>query len=177
MLCALKAQVRLVADQGERVLPLEQLYRNDGIDYLTKRRDEIVADLLLPAASDADRCRASFWKLRRRGSIDFAVLSAAAAVWLREDGAVGEARIFLGAVASRPLAVEAAAEALQGRKLEPEAIAEAARLARKAATPMDNTDFLAAWRGVMVERYAEAALREIAGLPFDRPLLHHPLIP
>ncbi len=33
---------------------------------------------------------------------------------------------------------------------------------------MDNTDFLTQWRGVMVERYVEAALREIAGLPQQR---------
>jgi hypothetical protein len=29
---------------------------------------------------------------------------------------------------------------------------------------MDNTDFQTQWRGIMVQRYAEAALRDVAGM-------------
>jgi CO/xanthine dehydrogenase FAD-binding subunit len=159
-----------------RILRIEDLFRNDGIDYLGKRPEEILTAIRLPAESAAGRCGSAFWKLRRRGSIDFAVLSAAAAVWLDRDGTVSDARLYLGAVASRPLAVEEATRVLVGSRLDHETIAEAARLARKAATPMDNTDYLAQWRGVMVERYSEAALREAAGLPVAiAPPPHPPL--
>jgi len=176
ILCALKASVVLHGPEGERTLPIEELFRNDGIDYLGKRPEEILAAIRLPAESAAGRCGSAFWKLRRRGSIDFAVLSAAAALWLDAQGTVSEARLYLGAVASRPLAVEEASRALVGRPIDESTIAEAARLARKAATPMDNTDFLAQWRGLMVERYAEAALREAAGLPVAiAPPPHPPL--
>jgi|HubBroStandDraft_3_1064219.scaffolds.fasta_scaffold25066_2 4-hydroxybenzoyl-CoA reductase subunit beta len=168
MLCALDARVRLVSAASERVVPIAALYRDDGIDYLAKRPDEIVADLLLPAASDAAACRTAFWKLRRRGSIDFAVLSAAVALWSDSAGRVSRARIFLGAVGSQPVAAEEAAALLAGQPLSPESAAAAGRLARKAATPMDNTDFQAQWRGAMVARYAEAALREAGGLPAER---------
>jgi 4-hydroxybenzoyl-CoA reductase subunit beta len=164
MLCALGARLRLLSADGERVLPITELYRDHGIDYLAKQPDEVVADVLLPTASDSDHCRSSFWKLRRRGSIDFAVFSVAAAVWTDARGVVSDARIFLGAVGSQPVAVEAAAEILRGRSLTEERIAEIAQLARKLATPMDNTDFKAQWRGLMAARYTEAALREIAGL-------------
>ncbi len=174
MLCALGAEVRLLSTAGERTLPIADLYRDDGIDYLGKRREEILTEIVLPAAADSSRCRASFWKLRRRGSIDFAVLSVAAAVWAEPDGRVRRARVFLGAVASRPLPVPAAEEALAGRPLTEETIAAAAAAARKAATPFDNTDFPAHWRGVMTERYTEAALREIAGLAAAIPAPHHP---
>jgi 4-hydroxybenzoyl-CoA reductase subunit beta len=164
MLAALGARVRLVSAEGERTIPVEALYRDDGIDYLAKRPDEIVAAILLPAEADAERCRSSFWKLRRRGSIDFAVVSAAVALWTGPSGEVEQARIALGAVASYPVRVGEAEELLAGKPLTPQTIREAARLARKAATPMDNTDFQAQWRGAMVERYTEAALREAAGL-------------
>jgi len=175
MLCALGARVLLRAHDGERVVPLEELYRDDGIDYLNKRREEILCAVLLPAEAAAEHCAGSFWKLRRRGAIDFAVVSAAAAAWFDAGGAVERLRLVLGAVASRPLRVVAAEELLAGRRLDEEAVAEAARLARKAATPMDNTDFQAQWRGLMVERYAAAALRQAAGLePGIRPP-HHPL--
>jgi 4-hydroxybenzoyl-CoA reductase subunit beta len=165
---ALGARVRLAAASDERALPLEALYQDDGIDYLGRRPGEILTEVLLPAASDAASCRAAFWKLRRRGSIDFAVLSVAAAVWTDPGGTVERARIFLGAVASAPVAARAAAAALVGRPLTADAIREAARLCREVATPMDNTDFQAQWRNLMVERYAEAALREVAGLPQER---------
>jgi 4-hydroxybenzoyl-CoA reductase subunit beta len=168
MLAALGARVRLVSAAGERMLALADLYRDDGIDYLAKAPGELVADVRLPAASDAGRCRSAFWKLRRRGSIDFAVLSVAAAVWLDGGGVVEDARVYLGAVASYPVAAARCVEKLVGRKLDAEAIAEAAAVARRHATPMDNTDFQAQWRGAVVGKYVEAALRECAGLPAER---------
>jgi 4-hydroxybenzoyl-CoA reductase subunit beta len=164
MLCALGARVRLQSAAGEREIPLAALYDNDGIAYLTKQPTEIVSAIIVPAAARADRCRTAFWKLRRRGSIDFAVLSSSVALWLDGDEVVTEARIYLGAVASQPLLAAAASEFLVGKRLEPEALRQAAELARKPATPFDNTDFQAQWRGQMVARYTEAALREAAGL-------------
>src|SRR5262245_24279466 len=168
MACALGAGVKLVSTQGERMIPVENLYKDDGIEYLAKRPDEILTALHLPAEAAAGRCRAAFWKLRRRGSIDFAVLSVAAAVWTDPAGIIERARIYLGAVASYPLPAQEATDFLIGKQLNEETIAEAAKLARKVATPMDNTDFQTQWRGVMVQRYAEAALREVAGMDAGR---------
>jgi len=171
MLAALGARVRLVSAEDERVIPLVDLYKNDGIEYLAKRPEEVLAEIFVPEQSDARHCRSAFWKLRRRGSIDFAVLSVGAAVWLDGEGPdapVTDARIFLGAVASYPAPAKKTAAALVGRPLDAESIAEAAAVARKHATPMDNTDFQAQWRGAVVGKYVEAALRDCAGLPVDR---------
>jgi 4-hydroxybenzoyl-CoA reductase subunit beta len=182
MLCALGAAVRLVSARGERVLPVADLYRDDGIDYLARRPDEILTEIEVPAEAAQGPCRAAFWKLRRRGSIDFAVLSVAAAVWTDEAGVVSRARLYLGAVGSAPVAATAAAELLVGQPLaalagDQELLAAAGRLARKAATPFDNTDFQAQWRGVMAARYTEAALRELAGGERQRLAPRHPLPP
>jgi len=168
MLCALGAGVRLVSTGGDRVIPVENLYKDDGIDYLAKRPEEIVAGVLLTQESEAGRCRSAFWKLRRRGSIDFAVLSSAVALWTDGSGVVERARIYLGAVGSHPVPAQEASDFLVGKALTPETIAEAARLARKPSYPMDNTDFAPQWRGAMVVKYTEAALREAAGLPVER---------
>ncbi|MEP7009159.1 MAG: FAD binding domain-containing protein [Acidobacteriota bacterium] len=165
MLQALGARVRLVSREGagggttERTIPIGELYRNDGIDYLTKRPDEILTEILLPAEADAAHCRSAFWKLRRRGSIDFAVLSAAVAVWVDAGGVVTKASVVLGAVASCPSVAEEAGAALVGKKLTEESVKEAAGLARRVATPFDNTDFQAQWRGAMVEVWVAGALR------------------
>ena len=167
VLCALGATVVLVSQQGEREIPLPELYRDDGIAYLAKRPDEILSEIRIPSGSDSAHCRSAFWKLRRRGSIDFAVLSAAVAIWI-DAGIVSDARIFLGAVGSQPVEAKEAQDSLIGQPLTADTIAVAAKLARKRAYPMDNTDFQAQWRGAMVVRYTEAALREAAGLPVER---------
>src|SRR5579863_2111729 len=77
MLCALGAEVGLVSAAGERRVGVSDLFVDDGIGYLAKRRDEILTEVILPAASASPLCRSAFWKLRRRGSIDFAVASVA----------------------------------------------------------------------------------------------------
>jgi 4-hydroxybenzoyl-CoA reductase subunit beta len=175
MLCALGAEIDLVSTEGTRAIPISTLYRDDGIDYMTKRPDEVLTTIRVPAESGAGRCRSAFWKLRRRGAIDFAVLSVATAVWLDPGETVERAEVWLGAVASLPVPVPEATE-LVGKKLTEETIAPIAEAARRIATPMDNTDFQAQWRGIMTARYTEAALHEIAGLDAQRMAPNHFLL-
>ena len=159
MLWALGASVTLVSARGSRVLPVSELYANDGIHYLTKRADEILAAIALPPA---EGWRSSYWKLRRRGAFDFPV--AAAAVAARLDGRrVVDARIVLGAVSSKPLQADRAAALLADVDLTDDAIAAAATVAAEAAKPMDNTDFELVWRKKMVRSLVSAALGEIRG--------------
>ncbi len=175
ILCALGARVKLVSKNGERIIPVSALFKDDGIDYLNKQADEILTEILIPGGSDSEHCRSTFWKLRRRGSIDFAVLSVAAAVWTNSQGIVTRAAVYLGAVGSSPMAVDAAS-LLVGKPLDEELIREVAQQAKKLATPMDNTDFSATWRGKMANSYTHAALNDIAGLPVRCAQPRHGLI-
>jgi 4-hydroxybenzoyl-CoA reductase subunit beta len=152
-LIALNAMVTLASSQGEREVPAESLYRNDGIDYLARRPDEILTAVRVPAG-----WKSTYWKLRRRGSFDFPILGVAAA----RDGE-GNVRIALGAVASRPFLVEKAGEFLKGKQLTDEVIAEAARLVANRAKPMDNTDMDLYWRKEVADDFAGYALRELRG--------------
>lgn len=165
VLWALGARVRLVGPQGERTIPLCELYRDDGIEYLAKRRDEILTEILLPPA---DGWRSAYLKLRRRGAFDFPVLGVAVA--LRLDGrVVDEARIVLGAVASQPREAREAAEALRGQRLEPELIARVADLAAGPARPLDNTDYAHFYRKRMTRVFVARALRRLAGFEPEGP--------
>jgi len=89
MLLALGAAVTLVEANGERRVALSDLYRNDGIHYLTRRPTEVLTAVHLPRL---EGWRTAYWKLRRRGAFDFPVLSVAAAVKLSGDGIVEAAR-------------------------------------------------------------------------------------
>ena len=109
ILIALRARVALASAAGEREVALEDLYRNDGIHYLTKRPDELLTEIRVPKA---DGWAASYRKLRRRGAFDFPVLAVGAAV-RREGGVVAEARIVLGAVSSSPVRADRAEQVLR----------------------------------------------------------------
>jgi 4-hydroxybenzoyl-CoA reductase subunit beta len=155
---ALEGSVRLVGVAGERLLPLADMYRDDGAAHLNKAPGEVLTELVLPPA---DGLRATYLKLRRRGSIDFPLLGVAAAVRLDEDGACTDARIVLGAVASLPVRATAAEDLLVGRAFDADAIAEAADAAAAAAKPMANTDLSPAYRKRMVKVYVGRALAEL----------------
>ena len=157
-LIALGAKVRLVSSQGERDVPLAALYNNDGIDYLTRRADEILTEVTVP-----DGWTSSYWKLRRRGSFDFPVLGVAAAAKLAPNGEVQELRMALGAVASRPFLVEKAGDKALGNKLTDAVIAEVAAAVASRAKPMDNTDLDLYWRKDVVSSFVGHALREVRG--------------
>ncbi|MBI4254036.1 MAG: FAD binding domain-containing protein [Candidatus Rokubacteria bacterium] len=160
VLVSLDARLRLVGRDGERTIPIGALYRDDGIQYLARRPDEILTDIVLPAA---DGWKSAYLKLRRRGSFDFPVLGVAVAVKL-EGGVVRNARIVLGAVASTPRPAEKAAAALVGQRLTPELIARVAALAAGPSKPLDNTDFTHPYRKKVTRVFVARALRAIAGL-------------
>ena len=157
-LIALAAKVNLVSVRGEREVALADLYNNDGIDYLSRRSDEILTEVSVPAGWTS-----SYWKLRRRGSFDFPVLGVAAAVRFAKDGTVEEARIALGAVASRPFLVPKAGELLVGKKLSEDVIAEVAAAVGSRAKPMDNADMDLYWRKQVTPDFVGYALRELRG--------------
>jgi 4-hydroxybenzoyl-CoA reductase subunit beta len=157
VMVAIGAEYRLVGPQGERVVPAGRFYHNDGINYLTKQPDEILAEVRLPAPDGWD---AVYHKLRRRGSFDFPVLGVAA--WIKWNGKkVADARIVLGGVASWPQEVPEAAAALTGAALSEETIERAADAAYRPSKPMDNTDFDLSWRKQMTRVYVTRALEEI----------------
>jgi 4-hydroxybenzoyl-CoA reductase subunit beta len=157
VMVALGARLLLIGPAGERVVPAAEFYRNDGIAYLTKQPDEILTEVVLPAQDGWD---ATYHKLRRRGAFDFPVLGVAA--WIRWDGGeVADARNVLGGIASCPQAVPEAAHAIQGTRLDEDAVQAAAEAAFKPAKPMDNTDFGLSWRKEMTRTYVRRALEEL----------------
>ena len=80
-------------------------------------------------------------------------------LWADDGGVIERCAVVLGSVSSSPLRVEGVSNLLVGERLSDETIAEAASLCRRAATPLDNTDYAAQWRGSMVEVQAAEAFR------------------
>jgi 4-hydroxybenzoyl-CoA reductase subunit beta len=160
MLQALGARVRLVSHAGVRELAVADLYHNDGMQYMARTPEEILSEVLIP---NQGGWRSAYWKLRRRGAIDFPVAAVAAAARVDATGRVEAVRLVAGAVGSRPMEAAGAARHLVGESLTDERIAAAAHAVYEVAKPMDNADFELVWRKRMVTALATYALREIRG--------------
>ncbi len=162
VMISLDAEVDLVGADSERRIPVAALYGIDGIAYLSKKPEEILTAIHVPAR---DGWRMTYRKLRRRGSIDFPIVGVAAAVKLDGGGVVEDVRIVLGAVHVAPVRAVEAEEFLHGRTLDAESIEMAAGIAYKPAKPLDNADLAYHWRKQMARIETGRALRELAGLP------------
>lgn len=159
---ALNAELTLQGRGGTRRIPAANLYRDDGIDYLTKSPDEIITGVHLPAASG--RMTSAYWKLRRRPSFDFPILGVAISLtW--DDGIIREARGALGAVGSHPVDITPFLAPLDRQRPTDDLLAAVAQAADKPSRPLDNTDLDHFWRKRMTKVYIERALREACGLP------------
>src|SRR5438093_8888639 len=107
-LIALGATVVVANGEGARDLSLLELYREDGIRYLTLEKGDVVTQIRLPPA---DGWRSAYLKLRDRGAFDFPIAGVAAAA--RFDGpTVTEARVAITALGSSPKLVAGAGAAL-----------------------------------------------------------------
>ncbi len=159
LMVALGARLRLVSTIGEREVTAAGLYNDDGIDYLHKRPDELLADIQLPSLNG---WRAVYRKLRRRGAFDFPVLGVAVRLDMEEDGTtVREAKLILGGIAPAPVEVREAGAALVGARLDEERIRAAAEACYVKARPLDNTDFIMNWRKQMTRTYVTRALEAL----------------
>ena len=172
VMVAIGAQLRLVSTAGERMVHAAGFYKDDGIDYMNKRPDELLVDIHLPPTNG---WRASYQKLRRRGAFDFPVLGVAA--YVRYDHGAGaladgratgpneltiaDAKIVLGGIAPSPVQVDESAQALIGNSLGDDQIEAAAEAAYVKARPLDNTDFVYQWRKQMARQYTIRALKEL----------------
>lgn len=157
-LVALGARVHLVSPGGDREVDLADLHTSDGIAHLALRPAELITGVTIPAGG-----RSTYWKARRRGSIDFPVLGVAAWVRTGEDGRVLEARVVLGASAPRPMPIPGAGQVLVGTRLEDDAVEEAARRVSRASAAMENVDLPVSWRRKVTAPFVRYALGELRG--------------
>ena len=150
------ATAHIVSSRGERQAPVEEICTGPGSTSLAA--DEILVSLTVPRPRA--NSGAAFLRFIPRNEMDIAVANAAARVDLDEAGETFEsARIAIGAVAPVPLFVEAAGAALSGKPVNDESIAEAARIARDAATPINDMRGTIEHRKQLVEVLTARALR------------------
>jgi xanthine dehydrogenase YagS FAD-binding subunit len=140
-LMALDATVELAGPSGARRLPFADLHIAPGNDPSIEtvlRPGELITAFTVPALSFARR--SLYLKIRDRQSYEFALASAAVALDL-DGGAVREARIALGGVATKPWRAREAEAALRGRALDENSARAAAEAAFAGAVTHGQNDY------------------------------------
>jgi CO/xanthine dehydrogenase FAD-binding subunit len=146
------------------VILLEDLYQDDGKDYIKLKTEELIAEIQIPIPGP--HSGGSYMKLRIRKSIDFALVSAAVNLSVK-DGACEDVRVVLGSVGSAPIRVVKAEEVMKDKKLTDDVLEEGAELAYKDAKPVANiVDVTPSYRKemarVMMRRAAKKAMARAA---------------
>lgn len=143
-LAALDATVIVLGPDGERRIPVADLYRLPGEhperDTVLEHGDLIIAVELPPAADG----RSTYRKIRDRASYAFALVSVAARIDLDDSGPVPlirEAAIALGGVAHKPWRASRAEAVLHGVEPGRDTFRRAADAELEAADPLDGNGF------------------------------------
>ncbi|MFZ3213961.1 MAG: xanthine dehydrogenase family protein subunit M [Terriglobales bacterium] len=161
-LLVLDAKFRLQAKGAERLVAAEQFFVGPRRTLLVP--GEILTEIIVPLQNDF---KATFLRFGRRRAMSLSVVSAAAGVAVRDNREIATARIALGAVAPIPLRAHQAEQVLSGRKITPEALAEAADVAATEISPISDmrgsAEFRRSISAVLVRRALENALRQATG--------------
>jgi xanthine dehydrogenase YagS FAD-binding subunit len=158
LLIALEAQATLRGPNGERRVPLEQLYRVPTTQGETEHElapGELLTEIHLGPAAGR---RIAGYEVRQRETLDGSL--ATAAVALEMDGAlVKKARVVLGQVAPIPWVAVSAERFLEGKGVDAGVIKEAGEAAVFGAKPLSRNAYKVQLARVAVQR----ALRAAAG--------------
>jgi xanthine dehydrogenase YagS FAD-binding subunit len=140
-LVALDAVVNVRGAGGERSIPIGDFHVSPGAHPEIESvlaKGELVTSIVLPKTPFA--ARSVYVKVRDRASYAFALASAAVALELR-GGVIGQARVALGGVATRPWRSEEAEQVLRGGAPVRSAFERAAAAAVVGARPRHGNEF------------------------------------
>ena len=140
-LAALEARVRVRGAQGERELPIGELFQFPTEERRTEtvlRADELITSVHLPAQPDGTR--SAYRKAMDRKVWAFAMVSVAVVLRV-EQGKITHARLVLGGVANVPWRAHDAEQALLGQAPGEDLFTRAADASLAGATPLEHNAY------------------------------------
>ena len=135
-LIALDAEIKLISNGGERVVPLTALYTGDGKTPVAIGTGEILSEIRIP---DTDgKQKSTYLKYRVREAIDFPLAGVSARMNFNGGDVCTGCKVVLNAVGSGPQEVPEANELLKDKVPSHELIDTIAEKAIKNAHPVSN---------------------------------------
>ena len=151
---ALGARVVANGPKGERVIPIEKCFLSLFTTALEP--DEILTEIRVPIPPA--RSAGAYLKLERKVG-DFATAAVAVQMTVDEQGACQKAGIGLTNVGATPVKAQKAEQFLLGKKLDDDAISQAAQLAADEAEPSADLRGPVEYKKGLVKELAKRALQ------------------
>jgi xanthine dehydrogenase YagS FAD-binding subunit len=156
---ALEATVHLLGPAGERSVPFVDFLHKPGSTPNREqalKKGELITAVEIPAFPRP--LRSGYLKVRDRQSYEFALTSAAVALYIR-GGVIRDARVAAGGVGTVPWKLPAVEQALIGRRPSEALWRRAADLATDGARPLRHNRF----KVELLKRTVERQLRVVGG--------------
>ena len=138
------AQVDIASADGERSVPIDELFTDPGQTVLAP--GEIITRFRLPSPASGSH----YIKHKIREVMDLAFIGVAAAIDM-DNGTITDARIGLAAVAPTPIRATEAEELLKGNTPTPELLEQAGEAAAAGCSPISDLRCSAEHRKEMVD--------------------------
>ena len=156
-LLALEAIVTVASAAGRRQMPLSDFFI--GPRKTALKPDEMLLDMVIPRKNLGKPT--AFLKFGLRKGQALALVNVAASAWIDpERQTFVEPRIALGAVAPTVIRTPKAEAWLNGRRADPEAMAEAGRIAAGEAKPISDFRASAGYRRDLIQVLTARALAQ-----------------
>jgi CO/xanthine dehydrogenase FAD-binding subunit len=154
-LLTLEAKLKLVSQQGERMVNIEDFFTAPNQTVLAD--EEILQEIQI--SNLPPHAKGIYLKLTPRRAMDLAIVGVAVVV-IAEDGFCNDIRIALGAVAPTPIRAKRAEGILKGQKFDEQAIEKAAQTAAEESKPIDDHRASAEYRREMVKILTRRAINQ-----------------
>ena len=163
-LLALDGSVTILGRQGERTIPLAELFTGVGRTTIDSTK-EVVTEVSFPALGKGEASAAM--RLAKRKTLVLPILTVAVVIGTDPDAKIfTKVRIAVGPVATTPFRCKTAEEILAGSPICEKVIRKAAEAAAKAAKPRTSlirgtSEYRKAMVAVLVERGIATALKRL----------------
>lgn len=153
LLSALGARVAIAGAQGERVIPVQDLY----VGYLetTLARNEIITAVEIPPIQG----RAAYLKCTTRSADDWPALGVAVTFDYRNE-MLGSPTIFISAATDRPTRLGTAEKVLAGKPADEKLLKQAGEAAAEEAQIESDLHGSAAYKKQLIRVYVKRAVHE-----------------
>ncbi len=157
-LIALGASAVLESRQGQRIVPLDDLF----IDYYETdvRPGEVLTSVVVPMPPAGSG--SVYMKFLPRTADDYATISVAAVLTPGEGNSCRDVRIVLGSAGVTPIRATEAEAMLRGQELTEERIRASAAAVRDAVDPLDDFRGSAEYKRDMAEVFTRRAIQRAA---------------
>ena len=157
-LIALDAKLKILKKDGERTIPIDELYNKSGHPQNLLAPDEILSEIRIPETPS--NSFSVFFKDAPREVVDFALVNMAMRITFKEkNGVCNDARIAVGGVTSYPVRSIKGEDALKGKEINAQVMNEVAELVVKDSTPISPIWVSPNQRRAIVKHFVKKGLQ------------------